>query len=102
LVSKYILDKNGINEYKNYYHYRDIKTTKIILAVGDDFIDEMTRYNKTCINIDELSVLVYGSNFISRVEENQSAVPHRNIYPFSSLIDIDPIATTSVEIHTNY
>jgi hypothetical protein len=54
---KYILDKNGTNEYKNYYHYGDIKTTKIILAVGDDFIDEMTRYNKTRINIDELSVL---------------------------------------------
>ena len=100
---KYILDKNGTNEYKNYYHYGDgdLKTTKIILAVGDDFIDEMTRYNKTSINIDELSVLVYGSNFTSRVEENQSAVPHRNNYPFSSLIDLDPIATTSVEIRTN-
>ena len=99
---KYILDNNGTNEYKNYYHYGDIKTTKIILAVGDDFIDEMTRYNKTSINIDELSVLVYGSNFTSRVEENQSGVPHRNNYPFSSLIDLDPIATTSVEIRTNY
>jgi len=100
---KYILDKNGTNEYKNYYHYGDgdLKTTKIILAVGDDFIDEMTRYNKTSINIDELGVLVYGSNFTSRVEENQSAVPHRNNYPFSSLIDLDPIATTSVEIRTN-
>jgi hypothetical protein len=75
--------------------------TKIILDVGDDFIDEMTRYNKTGINIDELGVLVYGSDFTSRLEENQSAVPHRNIYPFSSLIDLDPIATTSIEIHTN-
>jgi hypothetical protein len=98
---KYILDKNGTNEYKNYYHYGDIKTTKIILAVGDDFIDQMTRYNETSINIDELSVLVYGSNFTSRVEENQSAVPHRNIYPFSSLIDLAQIAITSVEIRTN-
>jgi hypothetical protein len=61
----------------------------------------MTRYNKTSINIDELGVLVYGSNFTSRVEENQSAVPHRNIYPFISLIDLDPIATTSVQIRTN-
>jgi hypothetical protein len=98
---KYILDKNGSNEYKNYYHYGDIKTTEIILAIADDFIDEMTRYNKTSINIDELGVLVYGSNFRSRVEENQSAVPHRNIYPFSSLIDLAQIATTSVEIRTN-
>jgi hypothetical protein len=56
--SKYILDKNDSNEYKNYYHYGDIKTTEIILAIGDDFIDEMTRYNKTSINIDELGVLV--------------------------------------------
>jgi hypothetical protein len=62
----------------------------------------MTRYNKTRINIDELSVLVYGSNFTSRVEENKAAVLHRNIHPFSCLFDIDPIATTSVENHTNY
>ena len=54
----------------------------------------MTRYNKSSINIDELSVLLYRSNFTSRMEENQSAVPHRNIYPFNSLIDLDPIATT--------
>jgi hypothetical protein len=98
---KYILDKNGINEYKNYYHHGDIKTNKIVLAVGDDFIDEITRYNRSSINIDELSVLLYRSNFTSRIEENQSAVPHRNIYPFNSLIDLDPIATTSVEIRTN-
>jgi len=77
------------------------KTTKIISAIGDAFIDEMTRYNKISINIDELSVLVCGSNFISRVEENQSAVPHRNIYPFSSLIDLAQIAITSAEIRTN-
>jgi hypothetical protein len=56
--SKYILDKNGPNEYKNYYHYGDIEKIKIILAIGDDFIDEMTRYNKTRINIDKLNVLV--------------------------------------------
>ena len=71
------------------------------MAVGDDFIDEMTRYNKSSINIDELSVLLYRSNFTSRLEENQSALPHRNTYPFSSLVDLDPIATTSVEIRTN-
>jgi hypothetical protein len=62
----------------------------------------MTSYKKREINIDELSVLVYESNFTSRIEENQSEVPHRNIHPFSCLIDIDPIGTTSVEIHINY
>jgi hypothetical protein len=98
---KYILDKNGINEYKNYYHHGDIKTNKIIMAVGDHFIDDMIRYNKTSINIEELSILVYESNFTTRLEENQSALPHRNIYPFSSLVDLDPIATNSVEIRTN-
>jgi hypothetical protein len=98
---KYILDKNGTNEYKNYYNNGDIKTDKVIIAAGDDFIDEMTRYNKTSRNIDGLTVLVHGSNFTSRVEENQSALPHRNTYPFSSLVDLDPIATTSVEIRTN-
>jgi hypothetical protein len=43
---KYTLDKIGINEYKNYYHHGDIKANKIVMAIGDDFIDEMTRYNK--------------------------------------------------------
>lgn len=98
---KYILDKTGINEYKNYYNNGDIKTNKVIIAAGDDFIDEMTRYNKTSSNIDGLNVLVHGSNFTSRLEENQSALSHRNTYPFSSLVDLDPIATTSVEIRTN-
>ena len=44
---------------------------------------------------------VYGSNSTLKLEENKSALPHRNIYPFSSLVDLDPIATTSVELRTN-
>ena len=54
---KYILDKNGINEYKNYYNNGEIKTNKVIITAGDDFIDEMTRFNKTSKNIDGLTVL---------------------------------------------
>jgi hypothetical protein len=42
------------------------------MAIGDDFIDEMTRYNKSSINIDELSLLIYRSHFTLRMEENQS------------------------------
>jgi len=60
---KYTLDINGIKDYKNYYNYGDIKTNKVILLVGANFIDEMTRYNVTNENIDRVGKLPFNLNW---------------------------------------
>jgi len=99
---KYILEKNGSNEYKNYYHYGDINAREIILLVGANFIDEMTRYNDTNANVGGIRVLLFNSNLPTIVVESQSAIPHQDTYPFGSLVDLDPWAPSKFDIHTNY
>lgn len=99
---KYIFDINGTNDYKNYYHYGDIKTKKVILLVGANFIDEMTRYNDTNANVGGVGELLFNSNLITTVVENQSAIPRPNTYPFSSLVDLDPWAPSKFDIRSNY
>jgi len=99
---KYIFDINGTNDYKNYYHYGDIKTKKIILLMGPHFIDEMTRYNDTNAHVGGVGELLFNSNLITTVVENQSAIPCANAYPFSSLVDLDPWAPSKFDIRSNY
>ena len=99
---KYIFDINGTNDYKNYYHYGDIKTKKVILLVGANFIDEMTRYNDTNANVGGVGELLFNSSLITTVIENQTAIPHANTYPFSSLVDLDPWAPSKIDIRGNY
>jgi hypothetical protein len=35
------------------------------------------------------------------IQENQSIIRSKSEYPFSSLIDLDPPASTRIEIRTN-
>jgi hypothetical protein len=79
LVSKYIFNIYGTDHYKNYYHYGDIKTKKVILLVGGaSFIDEMSRNNETNTNVGGVGELLFKSKLLSIVVENQSAIPDRN------------------------
>ena len=100
---KYIFDLNGTNDYKNYYHYGDIKTKKVILVVGgSNFIDEMTRFNISNANIGGIGELLFNSKLTRTIVENQTAIPHANTYPFNSLVDLDPRAPSKFDIRTNY
>jgi hypothetical protein len=101
-LPKYVFDKNQINDYKNYYNDGDINTKNNLLVVGENFINEMTRDNYTEQNIEGLRTLYVNSSALATVEEDPRMIPNRDKYPFNSLIDLDPKASTKIEIRINH
>jgi len=101
-IPKYIFDRDGINEFRNYYNGEDIATKKVILVVGKDFVNDMTRDNHTKYNIEKLRQLLTKSDLLTVIKDNQSNSLQDNKYPFNSLTNLDPNPITRIEIHTNY
>jgi hypothetical protein len=101
-IPKYIFDRDGINEFRNYYNGEDITTKKVILVVGKDFVNDMTRDNHTKYNIEKLRQLLTKSDLLTVIKDNQSNSLQDNKYPFNSLTNLDPNPITRIEIHTNY
>ncbi len=100
-IPKYIFDRDGINEFRNYYNVEDKMTKKIIFVVGEDFIREMTRDNHTTYNKDKLRQLLTKSGLQIVIKDNQSNTL-QNTYPFNSLTSLTPDPVTRIEIHANY
>ncbi len=101
-LPKYIFNKNQVNDYKNYYTEGSIKTKKILFVAGENFINDMTRDNNTEYNIEGLRMLYINSSALASAKEDPVMIPNRDKYPFSSLLDLDPKASTMVEIRINY
>ena len=98
-IPKYIFDRDGINEFRNYYNAEDNMTKKVILVVGEDFIPEMTsdRHSK-----EKLRQLLTKSVLLYEIRDNQSNTLQKNKYPFNSLTSLTPNPVTRIEIHANY
>ena len=101
-LPKYVFDNNQINDYKNYYNDGDIRTKNNLFVVNENFIYEMTRDNNTERNIEGLRTLYVNSSPLATIEEDKQMMPNRGNYPFGSLIDLDPKATTKVEIRVDH
>lgn len=101
-IPKYVFDRSGINEFRNYYNAKDNITNNVLLVVGENFVRDMTRENDAAYNRERLRQFLNSSDLLTVIEENQSATLQRDKYPFNSLIDLDPRASSRVEIRTNY
>ena len=101
-IPKYIFDKDSINEFKNYYNGEDVQKKKVILVVGKNFVNDMTRDNHTNYNIDKIRQTLSKSEILTMIKDNQSNSPQENRYPFNSLSTLDPEPTTKIEIRRNY
>ena len=101
-LPKYVFDNNHKNDYKNYYNDGDIGTKNNLFVVNENFIYDMTRDNKTERNIEGLRTLYVNSSALATIEEDKQMIPNQGIYPFSSLIDLDPKAPTKVEIRVDH
>lgn len=99
-VPKYIYDKNGNNYYANYYNQGDVKSQRVLLIAGENFVEEMTRDNETEENVRSLREILVDTNLLSTTEENLTS--SKDIYPFNSLVNLDPKASTRIEIRENY
>ena len=95
-IPKYIFDKDGINEFKNFFKIEDNMTKKMILVVDEDFVSEKTsdKFSKK-----KLRQLLGESVFLSAMENNQS-IALDNKYPFDSLNSLTPNPVTRIEIRT--
>lgn len=100
-IPKYIFDTNGVNKYQNYFNPEDNFSNKFLLVVGENFIREMTRVNQSDNSAEKLGQLLSNSDLLTVIQENQSIIRSKSEYPFSSLIGLDPPASTKVEIRTN-
>ena len=98
-IPKYIFDRGGINDFRNYYNSQDNFTKKVILVVGEDFASEMTndKYSKK-----KLKELLAKSVLLSEIKNNQSSTPNKNIYPFNILTILTPSPITRIEIRSIY
>jgi hypothetical protein len=101
-IPKYIFDKDGINEFKNYYNGEDTQKKKVISVVGKNFVNDMTRDNHTKYNIQKVRQLLSKSEILTVIKDNQSNSLQENRYPFNSLSTLDPDPTTKIEIRRNY
>ena len=101
-IPKYVFDRSGINEFRNYYNAKDNITNNLLLVVSENFVRDMTRENDTVYNKERLRQFLNSSDLLIVIEENQSATLQRDKYPFNSLIDLDPRASSRVEIRANY
>lgn len=101
-IPKYIFDKNGSNEYRNYYNAEDNMTSNALFVVGENFIRDMTRDNHTTYNVERLGQLLSKSDLLTVIEDNQSNTIDRNKYPLKSIIDLEPKTSTKIKIHGNY
>jgi len=70
--------------------------------VGANFIDEMTTYNVTNAKIGGVGELLFNSNLVTMLVENLSSIPNANTYPFNSLVDLGPWASSKFEIRSKY
>ena len=101
-IPKYILDRDNINEFRNYYSGEDNTTKKVILVEGENFIRDMTRDNRTTYNIEKLKRLLSESGLLNVINDNQSNTLQRNIYPFNGLTILDTNPSPKIKIHGNY
>jgi ABC-type transport system involved in multi-copper enzyme maturation permease subunit len=99
-VPKYIYDKNGNNYYANYYNQGDVKSQRVLLIAGENFVEEMTRDNETEENVRSLREILVDTHLLSTTEENLTS--SKDIYPYNSLVNLDPKASTRIEIRANY
>jgi len=100
-IPKYMFDKDGVNEFKNYYDGGDTQK-KVITVVGKNFVNDMIRDNNTNYNENKLRKLLSKSDIISIIRDNQSSTLEANEYPFNGLTALDPNPVTKIEIRANY
>jgi hypothetical protein len=100
-IPKYIFDKDGVNEFKNYYDGEDTEEKKVISVVGKNFINDMIRDNHTDYNAEKLQQLLSKSDIITIIKDNQSNSLQADKYPFNGLNALDPNPVTKIEIRTN-
>ncbi len=98
-IPKYIFDRDGINNFRNYYNSDNNLTKKVIFVVGEDFASEMTndKYSK-----DKLRELLSKSVSLSETIDNQSDTLKKNRYPFNSLTNLTHDPVSKIEIRANY
>ena len=101
-IPKYIFDKDGVNEFKNYYDGEDTEEKKVISVVGKNFINDMIRDNHTDYNAEKLQQLLSKSDILTIIKDNQSNSLQADKYPFNGLTALDPNPVTKIEIRTNY
>ena len=98
-IPKYIFDRDGINNFRNYYNSDSNLTKKVIFVAGEDFASEMTndKYSK-----DKLRELLSKSVSLSETIDNQSDTLKKNRYPFNSLTNLTHDPVSKIEIRANY
>lgn len=94
-IPKYIFDKDGINDFKNYYKVQDNLTKKIILVVDEDFVSERTSDK---LSKKKLRQLLNESVLLTMIKDNQSITLQNTKYPFNSLTSLTPHPVTRIEI----
>ena len=97
-IPKYIFDKDGVNEFKNYYDGEDTEKKKVISVVGKNFFNDMIRDNHTDYNAEKLQQLLSKSDVITIIKDNQSNSLQADKYPFNGLTSLDPNPVTKIEI----
>lgn len=101
-IPKYILNKDNVSEFRNYYSGQDNATKKIILVVGGNFIRDMTRDNRTTYNVEKLKTLLAQSVLLNEINDNQSNTLQKNMYPYNSLTALDANLSPKIKIRINY
>lgn len=98
-IPKYIFDRGGINEFKNFYKVEDNVTEKIILVVDEDFVSEKASDK---LSRKKLRQLLNESVLLTMIKDNQSITLQNNKYPFNSLTSLTPNPVTRIEIRAIY
>jgi hypothetical protein len=98
----YVFDEHHANDYKNFYAKGKIRTDKILLVAGENFVNSMVRDNRTRENKEELKMLYDNSKTLIRLEEKDVSNVYPDRYPYTAVGNIDPIASKRIEIKANY